>query len=142
VLIDFMNRRVRAGIPLREAILDAGRRRFRPVMLTSVTTVAALSPILLERSFQAQVVIPMAASLAFGLMFATLVVLVLVPTVYLLYCRVFTLELAAEDHGLRQTPPFAPTDVERDGWQRGTFGAPVRPAESSPGRAHATGGAD
>jgi len=87
VLIDFINRRVRSGVPLVEAIQDAGRRRCRPVLLTSVTTVAALLPILVERSFQAQVVIPMATSLAFGLLFATVLVLILVPTSYLLYCR-------------------------------------------------------
>jgi len=87
VLIDFINKRVRVGVPLTEAIQDAGCRRFRPVMLTSVTTVAALLPILVERSFQAQVVIPMATSLAFGLLFATVLVLILVPTSYLLYCR-------------------------------------------------------
>jgi multidrug efflux pump subunit AcrB len=86
VLIDFMNKRYRSGQPLVDAILDAGQRRLRPVMLTSLTTIAALLPILLERSFQAQLVIPMATSISFGLMFATLIVLVLVPTVYLLYC--------------------------------------------------------
>jgi multidrug efflux pump subunit AcrB len=107
VLIDFMNRRVRAGVPLKEAIVDAGCRRFRPVMLTSVTTVAALLPILLERSFQAQVVIPMAASLAFGLLFATLIVLLLVPTFYLVYCRYFAPDMAAEagpERKLEMTP--------------------------------------
>ena len=88
VLIDFMNHRVRSGLPLHEALIDAGCRRFRPVMLTSLTTVAGLSPIMLERSFQAQFVIPMAVSLCFGLMFATLLILVLVPTVYLIYARI------------------------------------------------------
>jgi multidrug efflux pump subunit AcrB len=117
VLIDFMNRRVRAGVPLKEAIVDAGCRRFRPVMLTSVTTVAALLPILLERSFQAQVVIPMAASLAFGLLFATLLVLVLVPTFYLLYCRYIAPEMATETEPERKpevTPmsPLATIDRE------------------------------
>ena len=92
VLIDFMNRRVRSGVPLVEAILDAGRRRFRPVMLTSVTTIAALLPILLERSMQAQLVIPMATSLAFGLLFATVLVLLLVPTFYFIYCHYLTPE--------------------------------------------------
>ena len=87
---------MRAGVPLKEAIVDAGCRRFRPVMLTSVTTVAALSPILRERSFQAQVVIPMAASLAFGLLFATLLILLLVPTFYLLYCRYLAPDMATE----------------------------------------------
>ncbi|MEX0704471.1 MAG: efflux RND transporter permease subunit [Planctomycetales bacterium] len=87
VLIDFINHRVRDGIPLEEALLDAGRRRLRPVLLTSVTTVAGLLPILLERSFQAQLVIPMAVSLAFGLMSATVLVLFLIPTFYLLYAK-------------------------------------------------------
>jgi multidrug efflux pump subunit AcrB len=65
--------------------MDAGRRRFRPVLLTSATTVAGLFPILLETSFQAQYLIPMAVSLAFGLTLATVLVLVLVPTFYRIY---------------------------------------------------------
>lgn len=85
VLVDFINSRIRAGIPMREAILDAGTRRFRPVLLTSMTTIAGLLPILTERSFQAQMVIPMAVSLCFGLSLATLLVLVLVPTFYSIY---------------------------------------------------------
>ena len=85
VFIDFINDRVRRGVPIEEAILDAGRRRFRPVLLTSITTVAGLCPILLETSFQAQVLIPMATSLSFGLMLATVLVLVLVPACYRIY---------------------------------------------------------
>ena len=85
VLIDFVNRRVRAGLPIDEAILDAGRRRFRPVLLTSITTVAGLTPILLETSLQAQLLIPMATSLSFGLVLATLLVLFLLPTFYYIY---------------------------------------------------------
>ncbi|MCP4301070.1 MAG: efflux RND transporter permease subunit, partial [Gammaproteobacteria bacterium] len=57
-----------------------GRRRFRPVVLTSVTTIAGVLPILLETQRQALVLIPMATSLAYGLMFATAIVLVLAPT--------------------------------------------------------------
>lgn len=92
VLIDFMNLRVRSGLPLIESLVDAGCRRFRPVMLTSLTTVAGLSPIMFERSLQAQFIIPMAASLCFGLMFATLLILLLVPTVYLVYARIAGLD--------------------------------------------------
>jgi len=88
VLIDFINHRVRDGLPVKVALLDAGRRRFRPVLLTSLTTVAGLLPLLLERSMQAQVIIPMATSLSFGLIFATALVLVLVPTFYLVYAKV------------------------------------------------------
>jgi len=85
VLIDFINSRVRDGIPIRDALLESGERRFRPIMLTSLTTIAGLAPLMTERSFQAQLLIPMAASLAFGLMLATFLVLLLVPTFYSLY---------------------------------------------------------
>ncbi|MEQ9409130.1 MAG: efflux RND transporter permease subunit [Fuerstiella sp.] len=89
VLVDFINARVRAGVPLKEAVIEAGQRRFRPVLLTSLTTVAGLLPILTEKSFQAQLVIPMATSLCFGLMLSTLLVLVLVPTFYAVYGWLF-----------------------------------------------------
>ena len=85
VLIDFINARVRGGIPTEQAVVEAGRRRFRPVLLTSATTVAGLVPILMERSLQAQILIPMATSLAFGLLLATILVLILVPTMYRIY---------------------------------------------------------
>jgi multidrug efflux pump subunit AcrB len=85
VLIDFINLRVRQGVPIRKALVESGERRFRPIMLTSLTTIAGLAPLMTERSFQAQLLIPMAASLAFGLMLATFLVLLLVPTFYLLY---------------------------------------------------------
>ena len=82
VLIDFINHRVRAGHPLREALREAGCLRFRPVLLTSVTTIGGLTPLLLETSFQAQFLVPMATSMAFGLMTTTLIVLILVPVMY------------------------------------------------------------
>ncbi|MBC8353663.1 MAG: efflux RND transporter permease subunit [Planctomycetes bacterium] len=87
VLMDFINHEIKAGIPVFDAIIAAGSRRFRPVVLTSLTTVAGLTPILLETSFQAQVLIPMAASLCFGLMLGTILVLFLVPVVFSLYGR-------------------------------------------------------
>lgn len=87
VLVDFINARTRSGMKLEEAVMEAGQRRFRPVLLTSLTTVAGLLPILLEKSFQAQLVIPMATSLCFGLILSTLLVLVLVPTFYTVYVR-------------------------------------------------------
>ncbi|WP_372724029.1 efflux RND transporter permease subunit [Novipirellula sp.] len=87
VLVDFINRRVEEGLPIHEAIVDGGRRRFRAVLLTSVTTVAGMLPILLERSKEAQVVSPMATSLAFGLTLSTVLVLVLAPVMYLITAR-------------------------------------------------------
>ncbi len=82
VLIDFINARVNSGVSVDEAVVEAGVRRFRPVLLTSATTVAGLVPILMETSLQAQILIPMATSLAFGLLLATIIVLILVPTLY------------------------------------------------------------
>lgn len=110
VLVDFINHRTRSGIALEDAVLEAGQRRFRPVLLTSLTTVVGLLPILTETSFQAQLVIPMATSLCFGLMLSTLLVLVLVPTLYLVYGRIFGVIVdadmpTAESSGPNQTPP-------------------------------------
>ncbi|MDA7980621.1 MAG: efflux RND transporter permease subunit [Pirellulales bacterium] len=90
VLIDFINARRRQGMNLREALLSAGQQRFRAVVLTSITTVAGLMPILWETSLQAQVVQPMAAALAYGLMMATVWVLLLVPVMYQSYARHFS----------------------------------------------------
>ena len=82
VMVDFINRSFRKGIPLAEAIRAAGTSRFRPILLTSLTTFAGLTPLLLERSMQARFLIPMAISLAFGVLFATFITLILVPSLY------------------------------------------------------------
>jgi len=66
------------------AVVESGKARFRPVLLTSVTTIAGLSPLLLERSFQAQFLIPMAVSISFGLLIATMLTLLYVPALYLI----------------------------------------------------------
>ncbi|MCA9162393.1 MAG: efflux RND transporter permease subunit [Planctomycetales bacterium] len=90
VLIDFINHRVHDGITISQAIEEAGQRRFRPVFLTSITTIAGLLPLLTETSFQAQILIPMAATLAFGLLVATPLILFLVPTFYSAYVHLVT----------------------------------------------------
>ena len=82
VLVDFINRTYRSGTPLDQAIREAGEKRFRPILLTSLTTFAGLTPLLLEKSLQAQFLIPMATSLAFGVLFATGVILIFVPVGY------------------------------------------------------------
>jgi multidrug efflux pump subunit AcrB len=84
VLVDFINRRYRGGMPLQQAIREAGVVRFRPILLTSLTTFVGLLPLLMERSVQAQFLIPMATSLAFGVLFTTLVILIIVPVAYLI----------------------------------------------------------
>jgi multidrug efflux pump subunit AcrB len=84
ILIDFINRAIREGVPVDEAVETSGKARFRPVILTSLTTIAGLMPLLLERSFQAQFLIPMAVSICFGLLVATALTLLLVPALYLI----------------------------------------------------------
>ena len=88
VMVDFINQCIHRGMLPREAIITAGSRRLRAVFLTSVTTIAGLAPMLLEKSFQAQALIPMATSLAFGLLGSTLLVLLMVPLLYHFYVLV------------------------------------------------------
>jgi multidrug efflux pump subunit AcrB len=80
VLVSTMNRYLKDGMPFRKALYEASLSRFRPIVLTSVTTVAGLMPLVLEKSMQAQFLIPMAISLSYGLMISTFVMLLLLPT--------------------------------------------------------------
>ncbi|MEA3368303.1 MAG: efflux RND transporter permease subunit, partial [Planctomycetota bacterium] len=83
VLIDYANRLRREGAGAMEAIHQAGIRRFRPIMLTTLTTFGGLAPMIFETSIQARFLIPMALSLGYGIVFATTITLVLVPSLYL-----------------------------------------------------------
>jgi len=85
ILVDFINRRRREGMPVLEAVVAGGRARLRAILLTSITTIFGIGPLMLERSFQAQFLIPMAISIVFGLAFATVLTLVLLPTLYLAF---------------------------------------------------------
>jgi multidrug efflux pump subunit AcrB len=82
-MVDYINRRRREGMDLREAVATAGTRRFRAILLTSITTFAGLLPLMFEKSTQAQFVIPMGISLGWGILFATGITLILVPINYL-----------------------------------------------------------
>ncbi|WP_345684039.1 efflux RND transporter permease subunit [Novipirellula caenicola] len=83
IMIDYANRR-RSQCSAFEAITQAGLRRFRPIMLTTLTTFGGLMPLIFEKSLQAQYIIPMAISLGFGILFSTAIILVLVPCLYLI----------------------------------------------------------
>ena len=83
VLIDFANRRVKQGFSPLEAIHAAGIQRFRPILLTTVTTFGGLMPMIMETSRQARMMIPMAISLGFGVLFSTAIILVLVPSLFM-----------------------------------------------------------
>ncbi len=84
VLIDYTNERRRSGAPPRQAVMEAGMRRFRPILLTSLTTFFGLMPMIFETSVQARFLIPMAISLGYGILFATGITLLLVPALYLI----------------------------------------------------------
>jgi multidrug efflux pump subunit AcrB len=85
ILVDFVNRGRESGVPLKQAVENAARSRFRAILLTSLTTFLGLAPIaIFETSLQAQLVVPMAASLAFGILFATVITLFLIPALYLI----------------------------------------------------------
>jgi len=79
VLISKLNNYLREGMPFKEALINSGKSRFRAIFLTSITTVAGLAPLILEKSFNAQFLIPMAISIAYGIGFATILTLLVLP---------------------------------------------------------------
>jgi len=85
VMVDYVNNCRKQGLRLKEAIIHAGSKRFRAILLTSLTTFIGLVPIVFfEKSMQAQMIMPMAVSLSFGVLFSTIVTLILIPTLYIL----------------------------------------------------------
>ena len=88
VLVTAFNRNIKSGMAFGQAVLEAGVSRFRPILLTSVTTVAGLAPLIIEKSFQAQFLIPMAISIAYGLIAATFTTLIALPLGLVLINRV------------------------------------------------------
>ncbi len=83
LLVDRANNERRRGAPALGSLISAGTRRFRPILLTSLTTFFGLTPMILETSVQAQFLIPMAISLGFGILFATFITLLIIPAFYL-----------------------------------------------------------
>lgn len=90
VMVDFINRKLRDGVPAGNAIVDGAKARFRPIFLTSATTFLAFTPLLLERAIQAQFLIPFAASIGFGIVFATGILMLVVPALTTLHLRATT----------------------------------------------------
>lgn len=85
VMIDFVTKRMEEGMPGREAIVAGAKARFRPIFLTSLTTFLGVAPLVFERSLQAQFLVPMAASLGFGIVFATVVLMMIVPALAMIH---------------------------------------------------------
>jgi multidrug efflux pump subunit AcrB len=82
------NQNMQKGMLVKDAVVDAGRRRFRAILLTTITTTAGLMPLILESSADAQMIIPMAISLAYGILFGTLFILFILPHLVLLFNRI------------------------------------------------------
>ena len=87
VFISSFNEKIKQGLEFEEALYQSGTSRFRPIVLTTITTVAGLMPLLLEKSVQAQFLIPMAISVAFGLLITTFILLVMIPALMTLATR-------------------------------------------------------
>jgi len=98
LLVEFLKLRAREGIPITEAAKIASRERFRAILLTSLTTVAGLTPLLIETSLQAQILIPLAASIVFGLLMATILVLFVVPALFSVFSDFGWVSVAKEQH--------------------------------------------
>ena len=111
ILVHYINRRIAEGVPTIQAAVEAGSVRFRPILLTSLTTFCGLIPIVLERSMHAQMVIPMAVSLAFGIVFATVITLFLIPCLYAIQANLK--EFVVGQFGRAPAPATVPTGTAR-----------------------------
>ena len=85
VMLDQFNKNLEKGIDIKKAVIYAGKSRFRAIILTTITTVAGLYPLILEKSFQAQFLIPMAISVAYGVLFGTIILLIYFPPLILYF---------------------------------------------------------
>ena len=115
VMIDYANKARAAGAPPFEAIWRAGMRRFRPILLTTMTTFGGLAPMIFETSRQAKFLIPMAVSLGYGIVFATVVVLFLIPCLYMILEDLRSLANPSSpdsDHAIPDSPAARPVAAE------------------------------
>ena len=85
VMLDKYNRNIAKGMDMNDAVISAGTSRFRAIILTTITTFVGLFPLILEKSFQAQFLIPMAISVAFGVLFGTIILLLYFPSLILYF---------------------------------------------------------
>ncbi len=114
ILIDYANQLRRDGMNPWDAIHNAGVRRFRPILLTTLTTFGGLAPMIFETSRQARFIIPMAISLGFGILFATVITLVLVPSLYLMIEDVTNL-FRARPRPVDEPEPQTPSATNPEG---------------------------
>ena len=104
VMLDFINEQLKRGVPARQAIIEGAKQRFRPIMLTSVTTFLGFTPLILERAVQAKFLVPFAASLGFGILITTALLVLLVPALTAVLMR---REMQLPDRGAPQVAEAA-----------------------------------
>ena len=102
MMIDFINARLQDGSAVKEAIIEGAKERFRPIFLTSITTFLGFAPLIFERSIQAQFLSPLGVSIGFGILFATAILMLLVPAIAVVYFRFFA--------PVAPAAPIAPTE--------------------------------
>ena len=110
MVMQFFNEKRRDGFSVMQASLDAGRARVRAILLTTITTALGLLPLMLETSFQARFLIPMAITIAFGLVSATAIILLVLPCLLMIVddLQHFVRVLWTGDPTLERRNPFAP----------------------------------
>ena len=108
VLVDYINKQRRRGVPLLEAVLTSGAVRFRPIILTSTTTFFGLLPLMTNENPSTFFIVPMAVSLAFGVLFATTITLILVPSLYLIAEDFFKWNATEPENPLEDADPIIP----------------------------------
>ncbi len=112
VMVDYVNKARKRGERLKDAVMHAGTKRFRAIMLTSITTFIGLVPIIFfETSAQAKIVIPMAVSLSFGVLFATIVTLVFIPSLYMIIEDIRGLFTRKKNKQKSSDTAIAPTEL-------------------------------
>ena len=118
VFMDFVNAEKARGLVLEDALLNAARQRFRPIFLTSLTTFLGISPLIFERSIQAQFLAPTAVSLGFGILFATLLIMVVVPALAVTEDRIVRWFKRRRTMAVESAPPLkcsVPQEPETSG---------------------------
>ncbi len=103
VMIDFIDQRFKEGVPARTAIIEGAKGRFRPILLTSVTTFLGFTPLILEPSIQAKFLVPFAASLGFGILITTAILMMLVPALYTIHFHLISLHNKSDSSMSTQT---------------------------------------
>ena len=107
VMVDYINKTRADGVKMAEAVIYSGCKRFRAILLTSITTFIGLVPIMMETSLQAKMVIPMAVSLSFGVLFATIVTLILIPSLYIIIEDIKAIPGKIRSNRKKETPELA-----------------------------------